>query len=403
MNSFRHSMATFLLAPLVLLAFGCWDDQAPNGPEVTPAPALAAAALTFAQVSAGVEHACGVTTDGKAWCWGGNEFGELGIPPANSPNACSSQPCSFRPVAVSGGLRFRHVSAGGQFTCGLTTDQQIFCWGRNDGGQLGTGSTANAVSTPGQVAGNRVYREVGAAKASSQACAITIARTAFCWGSGRLGNGALRSRTPVRVSGGQAWAHLTAGSGFACGITTAGQTWCWGANNRGQLGNGTTLASGIPVQSAAGLTVAQIEAGSDHTCAVLVDGRGFCWGDGTGAGDGGGPGRRLNPSPIAGHRSWDNVSAGVVNGCGVTLAGRGFCWGLGLNGELGNGSTADRLTPTAVSGNLTFVGIHASFAFSCGWTQAGEAWCWGDNSNGQLGDGTGISRLVPSRVVAPAP
>jgi alpha-tubulin suppressor-like RCC1 family protein len=370
---------------------------------VSSSLAVSAAALTFAQVSAGGEHACGVTTDGKAWCWGANQFGELGIPPEDSPDPCSSQPCSYRPVAVSSGLRFRRVSAGGQFTCGLTTAQQIFCWGRNDAGQLGTGSTASAVSTPGQVAGNRVYRDVRAAKVGNQACAITIARTAFCWGSGRLGNGRSFSRTPVRVSGEQAWGHLTVGTGFACGITTAGQTWCWGVNNRGQLGNGTRVASGTPMQSAAGFTVAQIEAGSSHICAVLVDARAFCWGDGVGVGDGRGPGRRLTPSRIAGNRSWDNVSAGAATGCGVTLTGRGFCWGQGVNGDLGNGSTADRFTPTAVSGGLTFVAIKASFAFSCGWTPGGAAWCWGDNGNGQLGDGTGINRLVPSQVVAPAP
>ena len=69
-------------------------------------------------------------------------------------------------------------------------------------------------------------------------------------------------------------------------------------NFRGQLGNGTTTASGGPTRSAEGLLVAQIDAGSAHTCAVLVDARAFCWGDGVGVGDGHGSGRHLDPTPV---------------------------------------------------------------------------------------------------------
>lgn len=406
MRSPRRPIAALFLAAIAAAGVGCREETpSPTEPESAPAAALTgteAAALTFVQVSAGVEHACGVTTDGKAWCWGANEFGELGIPPADSPDPCSSRPCSWRPVAVSGGLRFRHVNAGPQFTCGVTTDDLVFCWGRNDAGQLGTGSTAPASSTPGKVAGNRRYRQVRAGS-GNMACAITSVRTAFCWGGGRLGNGTNSSRTPVRVSDDAlAWARLTVGANYVCGITTADQAWCWGVNNRGQLGNGTTAASATPVRSAEGFTVAQIDAGSSHTCAVLVDGRAFCWGDGVGVGDGSGGGRHLNPTPVAGTRTWDNVSSGSHISCGVTAAGRGFCWGLGVGGGLGNGSTADKFKPARVSGNLDFVAISAGFVFACGVAEGGQAWCWGDNSNGQLGDGSGINRLVPAPVAAPA-
>jgi alpha-tubulin suppressor-like RCC1 family protein len=374
------------------------DAPSPVGTMEGDYPAtVEAAALVFNQVSAGVEHACGTTTDGKAWCWGANEFGELGIRPEDSPDVCPSRPCSLRPVAVSGGLRFRHVTTGSQFTCGVTTDDQVFCWGRNDAGQLGTGSAANASSTPGQIAGDRRYRQVRAG-VGNVGCAIAISRDAFCWGSGRLGNGSNTSRTPVRVGGNLAWAQLSVGANYVCGITTANEAWCWGINSRGQLGNGTTDARGGPGRSAVGLAVAQIEAGSAHTCAVLVDARAFCWGDGVGTGDGSGSGRRLVPTPVAGTRKWVNVSAGVTQSCGVTLAGRGLCWGRGSNGELGNGSTANRFRPAAVTGDREFRAISAGFVFTCGVTESGRAFCWGDNSNGQLGDGSGVSRLVPVAV-----
>jgi alpha-tubulin suppressor-like RCC1 family protein len=390
------------IAPLLLaaLAAACGDEApSPTSPETAPVSAAGAAALDFVQVSAGVEHACGVTTDGKAWCWGANQYGELGIPPAGSPDPCSSRPCSFSPVAVSGGLRFRHISAGAQFTCGLTNGDKVFCWGRNDGGQLGTKSTAEGNFTPGRVAGDRTYRQVSAGS-GAMACAISASRSAFCWGSGRLGNGTSRSRGPVKVSGDLEWAQLSVGAGFVCGITTtAGEAWCWGANGRGQLGNGTTTTSGTPVRSAEGLRIARIDAGNEHACALLADARAFCWGSRVGVGTGGGGiGRVLVPTPVGGTRKWNGISAGALHSCGVTVIGRGFCWGMGVGGALGNGSTEDRFTPAVVSGNLEFVAISASFVFSCGVAEGGKAWCWGDNSNGQLGDGTGINRLVPVAV-----
>ena len=256
---------------------------------------------------------------------GANEFGELGIPPEDSPFPCSSRPCSLSPVAVSGGLRFQHVVAGGQFTCGITTGDEVFCWGRNDIGQLGTGSSAGASSTPAEIAGNRRYRQVRAGLGNA-ACAIATSRDAYCWGGGPLGNGSIRSRVPVRVGNQLEWAQLSVGGTHACGITTTNQAWCWGRNEQGQLGNGTTTRSGGPTRSAEGLAVAQIAAGGATTCAVLLDARAFCWGRGVGIGDGKGTGRRLSPTPVAGTRKWDNVSAGAGHSCGVTQAGRGFCW-----------------------------------------------------------------------------
>jgi alpha-tubulin suppressor-like RCC1 family protein len=393
------------VAVLLLVAdSGCRDDATqPTGPEASPSSAVAAttAPLSFLQVSSGIDHACGVAADGKAWCWGLNGFGELGIPPGDSPFPCSSNPCALRPVAVSGGRRFLQVSAGAHFTCGLTTTGEAFCWGRNDVGQLGIGSTASFESTPTEVAGDRTYREVKAG-VGPIACAISTARDAFCWGAGRLGNGTIGThRSPVKVSGTQDWLELTVGATYACAITTANLAWCWGINNRGQFGNGTTDAATTPVRSAPGFTLAHVDAGGTTTCAVLTDARGFCWGDAVATGDGRGSGRTLNPVAVAGTRKWNNISVGALDACGVTLAGRGLCWGMGVGGELGNGAVGDHFTPVSVSGDIDFDAISAGFAFSCGVAGGGKAWCWGDNSNGQLGDGTGVQHLTPVAVAGP--
>jgi alpha-tubulin suppressor-like RCC1 family protein len=394
------------VAALLLVAgVGCRDDAPqPTGPDSYPPSAAAAAAspLSFIQISAGTEHVCGVAADGKAWCWGANQAGELGIPPANSPHQCSDRPCALRPVTVSGGLRFQQVTAGNGVTCGLSTGDEVFCWGDNSVGQLGIGNSLGFSSTPREVAGGRFYRLVRAGT-GNMVCAITRARDAFCWGGGYLGNGVLgTSRSPVKVAGTQDWLDLGVANQHACAITTANLAWCWGFNHHGELGDGTTATSKTPVQAAKGFAFRDIEAGGVTSCGILMDDRGVCWGSSTATGDGRGAGRTtLTPVALGGTRKWSNLALSFLDGCGVTLAGVGFCWGNGTAGELGNGSTTNHFSPVQVSGGITWLSISPGFAFSCGVAKSGKGWCWGDGSNGQLGDGTEVGKLTPVAVAAP--
>ena len=228
------------IAALFLIAgSGCQDDApSPTGPESAPSLAAAVAGpLSFLQVSAGLEHACGVATDGRAWCWGEAVHGQLGNG-TTGVELCNDFPCQRRPVAVTGGLRFRHVSAGGDFTCGVTTNDRIYCWGFNEQGQLGAATPSRFSTTPVAVAGNRRYRQVRAG--GNSACAITMARTAFCWGAndkGQLGNGnTTGSHVPVRVGGpAVSWAQLSIGFDHACGVTTDDRARCWGINEHAEL------------------------------------------------------------------------------------------------------------------------------------------------------------------------
>src|SRR6266487_4708730 len=141
------------ILPLALAAaLACREDvRSPTAPESEPALAATAttAALSFRQVSAGEDHTCGVTTADRAYCWGRNFFGQLGDGTTTD---------RLTPVAVAGGLRFRHVSTGSNHTCGVTTDDRAFCWGWNHYAQLGDGTTADRL-TPGVVAGGRRFRQ----------------------------------------------------------------------------------------------------------------------------------------------------------------------------------------------------------------------------------------------------
>ena len=326
MNLPRLPVAALLLVAVV----GCRDDvPSATEPETAPSPAVAATAapLSFIQISAGADHACGVAADNKAWCWGGNQYAQLGIPIGSSPHQCSSQPCALRPVAVSGGLRFRQVDAAGQVTCGVTTGDEVFCWGN---GPARDRDHPRLELHALKVAGGRTYRLVKAGT-GGLVCAISMARDAYCWGAGYLGNGVNGTRrSPVKVTGTQDWLDLGVGTNHTCAITTANLAWCWGTNNLGQLGNGTTTASTTPVRSAQGFALAHIDAGALTTCGVLTDARAVCWGSSTATGDGRGEGRKtLTPVALGGTRKWSNVTLSYLDGCGVTLAGAGFCWGKG--------------------------------------------------------------------------
>jgi alpha-tubulin suppressor-like RCC1 family protein len=392
-------------AGLAIAAAGCGREaSSPTGPVVEgEAATTAAQPLTFLQVSAGWDHACGVAIDGRAWCWGNGSTGQLGTGDLG-PDTCTDRfPCSRRPVAVVGGLRFRHVSAGAGFTCGVTTGDRIYCWGINDLGQLGAPTPGHVSATPVPVFGNRRYRQVRSGGNSS--CAIAMSRAAFCWGgntSGQLGNGtATASRTPVKLSGARSWVQLTMGDEHACGITTDQRAWCWGTNSLGELGDGTLAGRRVPAAVNGSERFDQIEAGLFHTCAVSTAGTGYCWGSGVALGNGSNNSQLIAPNPVIGNRKYQNVSSGINRSCGVSVAGIGFCWGSN-GGTLGDGGTANAIVPTRLSGDVRFLAISAGGAsFSCGVDGEAHAWCWGSNLFGTLGDGTEERRGVPTRVVAP--
>ena len=143
-------------------------------------PAQVAGGLSFASISVGRDYACGLTSDGDAYCWGNGSTGQLG----SGLTASSSVP-----VAVEGGLKFAQLEAGNGTTCGLTPAGKAYCWGRNDLGQLGTGPNGaghigdqSLVPVPvGEPLASVVLKQIVTRAAKS--CALTFAGSAYCWGN----------------------------------------------------------------------------------------------------------------------------------------------------------------------------------------------------------------------------
>jgi alpha-tubulin suppressor-like RCC1 family protein len=360
----------------------------------------AASAPAFYQVSSGLVHTCGLTPDNRAYCWGSNPFGALGD---------GTRTRRLKPVAVSGGLRFRQLSAGGFHTCGVTTGYRAYCWGANDDrGTLGDGTEIDRL-TPVPVAGGRLFRLVDAG--GNHTCGVSYPdNKAYCWGygsEGALGDGAwvprLRLR-PVAVAGGRQFRQVAAGDLHTCGVTTSNEAFCWGDPAYGKLGNSLERVTGTntPSRVVGGHRFRQVDAGTDFSCGVTTGYKAYCWGNGRSGQIGDGkPYLRYGPRAVAGGLSFERVSTGDMHSCAETTNNRVYCWGSNSNGQLGDGTTTQRLTPVAVAGGRFFNQASAGGWHSCGKTSTAVAYCWGRNDVGQLGDGTTTQRRTPVPVSGP--
>jgi alpha-tubulin suppressor-like RCC1 family protein len=381
-----HRLASLLTAGLAVAALGCREDaESPTAPE--PGPALAttsAAAPSFRMVSAGSFRSCGVTTDNRVYCWGTtNGF-------------------------VGGTLRFRLVSVGGDHICGVTTGDLAYCWGANFQGQLGDGTTTSR-TTPVAVLGGHRFSAVRAG--GFHTCGVTLSNQAYCWGrnnEGQVGDGSdlNRRQRPVRVAGGLSFRQVIAGVAHTCGVTTGNKGYCWGYAAQGQIGDGKLVEQRrSPRAVVGGLSFRQIAAGGAHSCGVTQDDRAYCWGNNFDGRIGDGTNTtRLRPVAVAGGLRFSRVSPGQVHTCAVTTADRAYCWGNNTAGQLGDGTTTHRSVPVAVTGGLQFDLVSAGSgsgenSHTCGVTTGDKAYCWGWNMFGQLGDGTTNDSSTPVAVV----
>ena len=344
--------------------------------------------FTYVQVSAGDNHSLALGSDGYVYTWGNNKYGQLGN---NTKGGYSSVPVRVRdpgsPTDANKGLKAVQISAGANHSLVIDSDGYVYAWGWGAMGQLGN----NTTSYDGNPFPLRVRDPANPDDTS-------------------------KGLKAIQVSGG--WQHSLA-------VGRDGYAYAWGLNNYGQLGNNTSNGSKVPVRvldpasptdANKGLKAIQVSGGGDHSLAIGEDGNTWSWGRND-HGELGNNGRNTNtaiPGPVQYPKGESTVKAVQVNtGLFYSLAigadGNVWAWGQNNNGQLGNNTTNNRTIPikvftsaqsTSSSGPwLNAVQISAGTYHSLAIGTDGNAKAWGNNSNGQLGDNTTNTRLVPVPVV----
>jgi alpha-tubulin suppressor-like RCC1 family protein len=356
-----------------------------QGAEPTVSPAVTTP--LFVSVVAGSAHFCGVTSEGDIYCWGDNQWGQLGTGSTlSSPTA---------PVRIASNQRFRQVAAGSVNTCALTTDGYPYCWGSDASGSMGDATTrdrcvgAPCATEPMPVAIGHRFDSLTVG--FEHACGIERGR-AFCWGRADVGQlGAVAkakcesiecSRTPLLVDDTLTFSAVSSRGMHTCGLASAG-LFCWGDSR--SLGGGvadSVTMSRRPVRVAG--TFAQVSTGGPYSCATETTGSVRCWGSNVGA--------RLGSDNIRAHDAtitapagerFVKVTVGGTHTCALTATGVAYCWGLATDGRLGGATewscsgSACSPYPVRVELKEKLIDLAASGASSCAITAAGSIYCWG--------------------------
>jgi alpha-tubulin suppressor-like RCC1 family protein len=368
-------------------------------------------ATVFTSVSAaGNMHACATLLSGGVWCWGEDSDGALGNGADTTVKKTPSR------VTMPEGVKFTKVTTGGDSSCALSEEGAAWCWGRNNYGQLGDDTTTErdvpvAVRMPEGVG----FTTLGLSK--THACGLTAGGAAWCWGFnffGNLGDGTLdNSATPVSVrlpAGVTGFRAISPGGAYTCGVSTDGDVYCWGFNSVGQLGDGTEDSRETPakVSTPAGVLFDTVHAAYDHACAVSRGGELYCWGNNESGqlGDGTTTSRQAPVKVSAsGGMTFAAVSGEVDRTCALTkTGGELYCWGQNPSGQLGNGTQVDASKPVKVllPAGVGVTTMSSGPMVTCATTTAGEAFCWGENLNGLLGNGSAVLLAkTPVKVTEP--
>jgi alpha-tubulin suppressor-like RCC1 family protein len=417
-------------------------DAAPDAP---PPPSA------WAAIAPGSDHSCGLHVDGSLWCWGRNDYGQLG---ATAP-AESIAPVQITEVAGT----WLSVTVRGENSCAIRDDQTLWCWGHNNRGQVGTGdfmpvtglhkitagsgtwvavsngvfatyaidtahhlwawgdeytgelgdgvnASADMIVGPTPIAPSQTWQSVSGGEVF--ACALDTGGNAWCWGDGgysELGNPVANNPqvVPLQVSGTDTWTQLVTGARFVCALRVGGGARCWGADADGELGDDLTTTTNAHEVVGTDLITDWVElaAGDHHACGRRPNGEVSCWGanyHGQLAVDTSPYPRKGQPTKVtAGASPWLSLAAGGDGTCAID--GQHMVWCAGRTGFGQLGTLGSHTVPTPISGTTTWSDVAGGWIATCAIDATTSAVsCWGSNFHDVLGDGTGLDHQVPQPV-----
>jgi alpha-tubulin suppressor-like RCC1 family protein len=377
---------------------------------------------SWTQVAVGDTHTLGVRLDGTLWSWGFGSAGELGI--GITANRSS-------PTQIGSATNWSSVAAGVSLSVARDTTGNVYVWGLNNIGQLGLSDLVNRSSptllgnilpqyyqSPNQV-GTSNWLSVSAG--TNYTLGLTLARTIFGWGlnsSYQLGDNTTVTRsTPVQIGIANSWSVIDAGSTHSGAITTLGQLYMWGTNAAG-LGVAAydTNFRSSPTIVPGTTSWTSVDVGLSHTSAIDSNYQLWVWGSNLqgqlGQSTTGTAANRSSPTQV-GTSSWSLVHAGTNATYGIDTTGKLFAWGLNSSGETGGLSVVTRSSPTQIgtllaAGNLSkptelstlssWSQVNAGRSITAAIATDASLWTWGLNAVGQLGTGDIITRSSPTQI-----
>ena len=315
----------------------------------------------------GHQHACGLLDTGAVKCWGRNNAGQLGTSGGDKDTP--------QTINLGSGRTATSIYAGGHYTCAILDDASVKCWGQNDQGQLGIGSTSNT-NTPTTINTLGSGRTaVSLATAFDSVCALLDDGSVKCWGSdfdGQLGNGGTNAdlssppSSAINLGTSRTAKAITGGEFHFCAILDDDSIKCWGQGTDGKLGTGSTGDRSTPTSTsgsfASGRYAVAIDAGYDHTCVLLDNGDMTCWGSDADGQLGNGASSSSTVSSLSSNiislgtgRTAISISAGGTHTCAQLDNGQLKCWGNRADGQVGDNGNfnnpSDRTSPSSVSSN----------------------------------------------------
>jgi alpha-tubulin suppressor-like RCC1 family protein len=325
-------------------------------------------------------------------------------------------------AVIPSASKWVQFAAGNYHTCGLTSENKIYCWGRGTDGQLGNNSTSNsltpvAVDTSGVLSGKTIVSMVAG---SHHTVVLDSNGKIYTWGKnmyGQLGiNSTTASSSPVAVIAngalnGKTITSIVAGYGMTYAIDSVGQAYGWGYGWAGALGNNSTSDSLVPsaVYTSgvlSGKVITSLATGSEFGLALCTDGKVYAWGRNN-VGQSGDNSTTQSTIPVAtvmtgvlSGKTITSILAGSSSSLAIDSAGKMYSWGYNANGTLGDNSTTNSSIPVAVvsTGALSgkvIISAKANNYVVVALDNAGKLYSWGGNTYGQLGNNSTTQSTVP--------